>query len=444
MIARQDRWNPPAGQDGSPGHGTLAAAGVVEPPPVPDGSAGKAAADDLARLRIDRSPPPRKRRRWGLLLVLAVLLVAAGVAAAWFWSAQAPEVHVAEVRVRGGADGGGGGLTANGYVEARRQAAVAPQVPGRLAELSVDEGDTVRAGQVVARLDSAAADAALQQAQAQVADADAQAAQARATLVKAQADLERANRLSGSGIVSAQDLTNARTARQVAAAQLEAAQAGQAAARAGVARAQAGVEQTLVRAPFAGTVLHKDAEVGEMVGYTLGAGQTAGSVVTIADLATLEVAADVNEQYIAEVRVGQRAQITLDAYPSVAFPGHVRLIAPTADRQKGTVLVRVALDTRDRRIVPEMSARVVFSARQAGRPAPRRVIVPAGAVWNDGGQDAVWVVADGRVERRRIDAGPVAGGQREVRSGLQGGEQVVLQPPPGLQEGERVRVAPAP
>jgi RND family efflux transporter MFP subunit len=228
-----------------------------------------------------------------------------------------------------------------------------------------------------------------------------------------------------------------------AAAQLRAAQARVQAARATVAATQANLENTRIRAPFDGTVLRKDAEVGEVVAPAVaGGGLTRCAVVTMADLSTLEVEVDINESYIGGVDRGQPATIVLDAYPSVSYAAHVRQIMPTADRQKATVLVRVAFDSTDARVLPEMGGRVEFRtlADDPAADATPRVFVPADVVRNDGGRDIVWIVAEEKVTRREIDAGPVSGGEREVRSGLRGGETLVIDPPASLVDGARVKL----
>jgi RND family efflux transporter MFP subunit len=172
-----------------------------------------------------------------------------------------------------------------------------------------------------------------------------------------------------------------------------------------------------------------------------GGGLTRGAVVTMADLQTLEVEVDVNEAYIAQIAADQPTRIILDAYPAVNFAGKVRQIVPTADRQRATVQVKVAITDRDDRILPEMGARVEFLAvDSAGADQPSRVFVPAAAVLAEGGGTVVWVVREGVVNRVDIDAGPVSGGRREVRSGLSGGESVVLDPPAGLNDGDKVNV----
>jgi HlyD family secretion protein len=217
-----------------------------------------------------------------------------------------------------------------------------------------------------------------------------------------------------------------------AAARAQAAQARIGAAEASRSFARANLENTVIRAPFTGTVLRKEAEVGEVVAPSVGGGLTRGAVVTMADLRTLEVEVDVNEAYIARVRNGQPARITLDAYPDTSFRGEVRQVVPTADRQRATVQVKVSILDRDPRILPEMGARVDFLEEASGKsqtPAaagPARFRVPAAAVREQNGQPVVWLVRNGRLEARPVEAGPVSGDFREIRSGLTGGELLLV------------------
>jgi RND family efflux transporter MFP subunit len=212
-------------------------------------------------------------------------------------------------------------------------------------------------------------------------------------------------------------------------------------AAAGLVYARANLENTLVRAPFSGTVLRKEAEVGEVVAPSVGGGLTRGAVVTMADLGTLEVEVDVNEAYIARIENGQGARITLDAYSDTSFRGQVRQVVPTADRQRATVQVKVSITDRDPRILPEMGARVDFlepdTVRiQVDAPARPRIRVPAAAVRDIGGRSVVWLVREGKLESRDVQAGPVSAGFREIRSGLSGGEILltggVESPKPGM------------
>jgi RND family efflux transporter MFP subunit len=406
---------------------------------------------DLSRLRIRReagsvasSPRPRHSRPWVWLAIAFLLIAAVVAAAAIVRQGGGVEVALGTVALRGGNGTGAGGLTANGYVVARTKASVSSKVAGRLTFLGVEEGDRVEAGAVLARLEAAESEAAVRQAASEVLAAEANRYEAEAGVTQAERSVARAQALAADSLIAPQTLEDAETAVATAGARLRAATARLEAARQAQAGARASLDNTLIRAPFAGTVLRKDAEVGEVVAPAVaGGGLTRGAVVTMADLSTLEVEVDVNEAYIAQIRSEQPAEIVLDAYPSDVFPGHVRQVVPTADRQKATVLVRVAIDSDDPRILPEMGARVVFRdpAGEEMAAGPARVVVPAAAVRSVGGEDVVWLVIDGRAQRRTIEAGPVMGGEREVRSGLQGGETLILDPPAELADGERVRTA---
>jgi RND family efflux transporter MFP subunit len=190
-------------------------------------------------------------------------------------------------------------------------------------------------------------------------------------------------------------------------------------------------------------VLRKEAEVGEVVAPSVGGGLTRGAVVTMADLGTLEVEVDVNEAYIARVHGGQPARITLDAYPDTAFRGAVRQVVPTADRQRATVQVKVAILDHDARILPEMGAKVEFleeaATASAATATRRRILVPAAAVRTEDGRAVVWVVRNGRLEKKDVDAGPVSGNLREIRAGLSGGELLLVGGLDTPREGQRVR-----
>lgn len=389
-----------------------------------------AAPPDLSSLRIQRDDSSTvaaggSRRGWLIATIAIVVLAAAGFAL----RSRPAQVETTTAAVTGGAGAAGEGITANGYVVARTKASVAAKLAGQLEYLGVSEGTRVRRGEVLARIESGDQQAALALAQAA-------RAQAEANLDQGRQDLERAQRLATEQVLSAADLENAQTRVNVLDAQL-----GQ--ARAQVQLAEVGLENTRVRAPFDGTVLRKDAEVGEIVApASAGGSLTRTSIVTMADLATLEVEVDVNEAYIAQIRNGQAARITLDAYPDTSFAGRVRQVVPTADRQKATVLVKVSILDRDPRILPEMGAKVVF-LREADPAlvAPRRVLVPGAAVVRAGGATSVWVVENERAAARPVTLGAARGADLEVRDGLIGGERVVLRPPAGLKPGARVRIA---
>jgi len=405
-------------------------------------------AHDLSRLRIDRDrPPPSASRalRWSayiaaasILMIVAVFLVLRGRAG--------HTVQVALAEVIGGGASLSTGVTANGYVVARTQASVSSKITGRLEFLGVDEGDEVEAGQVIARLEAEDYAAALTQREADLATARAGLAESEVERDQLVRDVARAKDLLARGLISDQETEQVEARLRSAEARVERFRATVAAAEAAVGVARANLENTRIRAPFSGTILRKDAEVGEVVApVATGSGLTRGAVVTMADFETLEVEVDVNESYIARVQRGQPATITLDAYPDIDYPGHVRQIVPTAERLRATVLVKVSFVQRDRRILPEMAATVEFLEAEGGAPeasAPPRVFVPAAAVHDEAGLQVIWIVRGDRVERREVDAGPVTGERREIRHGLDGGEQVVVAGAEGLEDGARVTVAP--
>ena len=396
---------------------------------------------DLERLRIRREdepkptpfasgPPPvrvasgGRKGVWIAVVVLAVLALATMVAL----SARPPEVTTAPVQVEGGLVGGGGApaITASGYVVARTKASVAAKVAGRLAYLGVSEGSRVRKNEIIARIEGNDLAAALESAKASAGQADAELAQAKS-------DLVRATALEARGVISTVELENART-------KANALEAAARAARANARLAAATLENTNVRAPFDGTVLRKDAEVGEIVApSSAGGALSRTAIVTMADLSTLEVEVDVNEAYIARIKNGQAARITLDAYPDTSFAANVRQVVPTADRQKATVLVKVAIDDKDPRILPEMGARVDFvpeGASVAQAATPRRVYVPLAAV-TDG---KVWLVEQGKAKSQSVTTGLQDGARVEVKDGLEGDESVIVSPPKNLKDGAKVRV----
>ena len=414
-------------------------------------------AADLSKLRINRDDPPPavKRALRRVLWLTAAAVVVFVVLIAVVRRGGAVPVQVVTVATSGGAgaarNGGGAGavaVVANGYVVARTKAAVSAKIPGRLAMLNVSEGSQVQKGDVIARLDNADYAAAVGQAEAGLASA-------KATLIEAQSDRDQMQRdyvrvrdihSQNPNLVSPQDVENADSRARQADARFVAQSSRVDAAVATLRMAQANLENTYIRAPFSGTVLRKEAEVGEVVAPSVGGGLTRGAVVTMADLATLEVEVDVNEAYIARIHGGQQARITLDAYPDTSFRGTVRQVVPTADRQRATVQVKVTIVDRDPRILTEMGAKVEFleapRAQTAGAQAPverSRILVPADAVRSDNGRDIVWIVRDGRLQRRDVDAGPVSGNFREIRSGLSGGEQLLVGGVDTPREGQRVK-----
>ena len=412
-----------------------------------------AAPADLSKLRIDRGAPPapvkRALRRNLLLFGAAVLVVAVTLVVLRTRAVPTAQVVTATASGSGGAGGAAAGatsVTANGYVVARTKASVSAKTAGRLAFLGVSEGSYVNRGQVIARLDNADFQAAVAQAQANIASAEASVIEAVADRDQSARDAARIReiRTRNPNLMSEQDLETSTSRAAGAEARYNAAVARRRSAEAALRLAQANNDNTIVRAPFTGTVLRKDAEVGEVVAPSVGGGLTRGAVVTMADLSTLEVEVDVNEAYISRIANGRPARITIDAYPDTTFRGEVRQVVPTADRQRATVQVKVSILDRDPRILPEMGAKVDFlepdQPRAAGAPPARTAVrIPAAALKSEGGANFVWLVRDGRLTKRPVTTGPVSGGFLEIRSGLSGGEQLLVGGVDAPAEGMKVK-----
>ncbi len=396
----------------------------------------------LDELRIDRSEgsdgSPWTRRL--LLLGLSVLLV--GVAAWWFFAGQAIVVETAtvvEARAGGSAPSV---LDASGYVVARRQATVASKVTGRLVEVSVEEGMSVKEGQILARLDDSNVRQALALAEARVAAAESSLNEIQVRLREAELDLGRARNLASEGVASRQSLDAALAARDSFAARLAATRDEVKVAEREVALRRQDVEDTLIRAPFDGVATSKNAQPGEIVSpVSAGGGFTRTGIGTIVDMGSLEIEVDVNEAFIQRVQQNQPVVATLQAYPDWKIPAHVITTVPTADRQKATVKVRIAFNQLgDPRILPDMGVKVAFQAEPGTDVAARpRLLVPERALRREKDGGIVFVLRDDRVERRAVAVGGSGPEGVELASGVHAGDTVVLDPPADLVDGSRVR-----
>lgn len=413
----------------------------------------QAGPQDLSGLRIDRDAPPAEpgpARRILLPAAALLALLAAGIGTYRLTHPPELTVEVARVESLGGVPGSSASeiLTANGYVVARQRASVSTEVSGRLNRLLVEEGSRVRKGQVLGILQNDDQRSALASARAALASAEAGASEAAATARQAALARGRAEQLHAKGLVSQSELDQAVATDDVAAARVKSAAANVANARARVGSAQVEYDRTFVRAPFAGAVLRKEADVGEIVSpVPSSGGLTRGAIVTMANLESLEAEADVNEGYVSRVREGMRAEITLDAYPDERFPGHVRQIVPTADRQKATVLVKVSFDHLDPRVLPEMGVKVTFLADPAAAggaagaaAVPASVAIPRKAVREAEGRAVVYVVERGRAVLRGISPRPLGEDRVSVSGGLAPGEMVIVEAPSTLADKSRVRV----
>jgi len=395
---------------------------------------------ELASLRIDRDAPRRNPWRWPLLLAVPALLL---ILVLWGLRLQrtvgTPEVSVVTASaVAPGEDAPSAALlTASGYVVARRQAVVSAKIQGRRAELKVEEGSRVEKGDVIARLENADFRARVAQAEAGVARAEADLAEQR-RLLRLAAGLRERN------LGSEDDEEAALSRVRIAEAAL-----AQASATLDLARAQ--LEDTVIRAPFAGVIVKKMAEVGESVapippGVNLST--SSGAIVALADLATLEVEADVSESNVARLGAEQPADVTVEAFPDKRYRSVLRQVIPTADRTKATVQVKVTILEDDPALKPEMSARVTFlekavekseasESQQTSKPV---VTVPANTLADRDGRTVVWEVRDGRVRERAVTAAGQRDGRVVIKEGLSGGEILVAAPPSGLEDGDAVRV----
>ena len=405
----------------------------------------ESARPDLNELRIARTssrgrPDLPRRRRWPRLAALAAALLLAA-AGGWLWLSRPPAVTVETVGLVSPVQALSV-LDATGYVVAQRQVAVASKGTGRLAYLGIEEGQTVKTGQVLARLENDDLVAARDEARARLAAARAAVGQAEAELVDARRNHGRIQTLRQREVSPQGDLDAAETRLQKAQAGREAARRNVDLAAAGLRAAQAALDYTFIKAPFDALVLSKDADIGEVVAPFGSAANAKAAVATLADMSSLMVEADVTEANIGKVKVGQPCQVVLDALSDAPQDGVVHVIKPTSDRAKGTIIVKVAFVNRDPRVMPEMAARVSFLSRplQLGEQRPLLGVSRAAVVRNNGGTPLVFTLIEGRAKPVRVTLGRDLEGRVEVVKGLKNGQQVIINPPPGLKAGGRVRV----
>jgi RND family efflux transporter MFP subunit len=391
---------------------------------------------ELASLKIDRTRKRKSPWRWPLLLLLPVAVVLIGLyalRAQQAFSATEVETATAAVSREVAPSAGTPILTASGYVVARRKAVVSAKIQGRLSDLRVEEGSVVREGETIARLESIDYEAAVQRAEAAVLRAEAD-------LAENQRQLRLTQDLARQGIIDIDQ-------RDAAASRVKIAEAALAQAKADLAYNQAQLQNTYIRAPFGGVVVKKMAEVGESVAPIppgVNISTSSGAIVALADLATLEVEADVAEANVARIGNGQPAEVTVEAIPDRRYKAVLRQVIPTADRTKATVMVKVTILDKDKDLKPEMSAKVTFlepEKKQAARAASAPVVlVPRDSVVSRDGKPTVFVVREGKARARAIQLGTERKGQVIVEDGLAGGETLVVRPKDDLRDGAPVRV----
>ena len=404
-------------------------------------------AASLDELRIDRS---RDGRSWVariVWLVAIVVVLGGGGVAGWRWweEARIPIVRTAAVRQTVPADGQPTVLNASGYVTARLQSTVSSKVTGRILEVLVEEGMAVTEGQVLARLDDTTERSYLALAEAQLGAARGALAELEVRYAEAQLDLDRQRRLLDQRLIGQADLDTAQAEADSLQARIANQREQVVVAEREIDVRRTALEDTVIRAPFSGVAISKDAQPGEMISpLSAGGAFTRTGVCTIVDMSSLEIEVDVNESYINRVSPEQRVVATLDAYPDWEIPASVITTIPAADRQRATVLVRIAFDELgDPRILPDMGVNVAFL--EAGPPpeapvadAAPRLWVPSAALRSDSGAQVVFVARGDTVERRAVTTGLEDGGDIEVLAGVSAGERVVVEGPPALADGDRV------
>ena len=391
-------------------------------------------APRLDDLRIKRGDPVDSSRKLAPVAIVIVVLILAVAGVAW----QVLRPKAIEVRTAAAREAAPGpGLTvlnASGYVTARREATVSSKITGKVTEVLIEEGVKVTEGQVLARLDDTNGQASLHLASAQVEAAKAALEETRVRLREAEQEWQRQKALITATVATQSDYDHAEAAVLALRARLAQQQTDVTVSERTLAVWQQQLEDTVIRAPFAGVVTSKNAQPGEMISPMSSGGFTRTGICTVVDMDSLEIEIDVNESYINRVAAGQPVEATLDAYPDWKIPCHVIALIPTADRQKSTVRVRVGFNQPDPRILPEMSVKVGFRDAEAAGAA-RAVLVPRESVRSVDGHDVVFVLRDRRVERRAVTIAGNHDGDVLLNAGLSAGEQVVVDPPAGLADG---------
>jgi len=396
---------------------------------------------DLGSLRIDEKHrnSGKRGKRLGIVAAVIGVLVLASLGIFALRNSK-PVVDVAVAQKSSG--GRPSLLNASGYVTPRRRATIAAKITGRVTQVLFDEGVYVHEGQVLATLDESDARRALDSAKADRNATEAAITDWQVQLKNAEIELHRAQELQAAGVQPQEMLDNARMTADSLKAKIALARQQVIASDARIREAQQNVDNCVIRAPFSGIVVSKDAQVGEMVSpISAGGGFTRTGIATLVDMNSLETEVDVNEAYIARVVPGQPVTAVLDAYPDWEIPSKVRTIIPTADRQKATVKVRISFLKLDPRILPDMGIKVSFLGNEPEtKGAKAAATIPDSAVRNENGIKVVYLVKEDHVERRAVSVGPAQGSDLQILAGLNAGDTVVLRPPPNLRDGQTVEV----
>lgn len=400
-------------------------------------------SDLLGELKIDRKDEPahgRGRSSWLVAIPIVVTLIAAAV---WFWfSTRVVALPVVSaIAVAQPSQQAASVLDASGYVTARRLATVSSKVTGKVVEVLIEEGMSVNQGQLLARLDDATARANFQLGEAQLGAARSALAELAVLTREAERTLSRQRDLRADKLVSEADLDAAQAGYDALQARGKAQEQQVVVAERMLAVQQQQLDDTEIRAPFAGVVIAKSAQPGEMISpISAGGGFTRTGIGTIVDMASLEIEVDVNEAYIQRVQPDQSVTATLDAYPDWQISARVIAIIPAADRQKATVKVRIAFDQLDVRILPDMGVRVSFHSDAEGPQTVDKpgVLISSTAIRRDAGSDIVFRIVTGVAQRRAVGTAGRVGNQVVISSGLSAGDRVVIEGPPELKDGDPV------
>ena len=397
--------------------------------------------DRLSELQIDRGPEPAGRNRWPMV-VFGILGLAVLVSiVVWVFGSKPVPVTVATVRLTQSGGNAASVLDASGYVVARRQATVSSKIAGKILEVLVEEGVTVEKDQIVAYLDNSSQTAQFNLAQAQLSSAEAALNETRAQLRQAELDLTRSTELLARNLTSRAEFDAATANAETLRARLAAGHENVTVAIRRVEVSQDQLNNTVIRAPFAGVVVTKNAQPGEMISpIAAGGGFTRTGICTIVDMDSLEIEVDVNEAYIQRVRPDQPVTATLDAYQNWKIPAKVIAIVPTADRQKATVRVRIGFLERDQRILRDMGVKVAFLGNDddSSLAQAATVYVSRDAVRTDNEGNYVWIVRDDAVQRRAVSVGQASSSSVQIMSGLSGGDKIVIAAEDELVAGQAV------
>lgn len=396
----------------------------------------------ISALKIDaeakykpRSGKPQKYALWGVLSFIVILIFIL------IFGRSTVKVQVTTARAPIGT-GASTVLSASGYVTPRVRSTLATKITGRVGEMLVEEGMKVEKDQILARLDDSDAQAAYAAAEAERKVVLSSIPELEVNLEDADRVLKRMMALEKDKIVDIQSLEKAQATLDSLKARLELAKNQVSSAEAKLKVAQREIENCIVRAPFSGIAVSKDAQVGEIVSpMSAGGSFTRTGIATIVDMSSLEIEVDVSESYIAKVAIGQPVEATLDAYPNWHMPGKVRTVIPTADRQKATVKVRIALDALDSKILPDMGVKVSFLSEQTSdKQNEVRALISQDALSEQDGKKIVFILKDGKIEKRAVKTGGVSGTELEIIAGVLPGEQLVSNPSKNLQDGQKVKV----